>query len=236
MGQHRRGHGPHPAGRRASSAHAVTFPLLTTSSGAKMGKTASGALWLDAERTSPYDFYQYWINTEDPDVERFLGLFTFLPMDEVRRLGHSRARNYREAKEVLAFEVTKLCHGKPRLKRPARRAARSSAAARTWTTCPPSRSRRARPGHGRLRPLRRRGARQEPRRGPPPHRTGRRLVNGEVVPPSTRRSPPPTSERRDAPACGEEEVLRGAARLTPDTPDLKKAPARSPGLFFVTEP
>jgi tyrosyl-tRNA synthetase len=77
-----------------------------------MGKTATGALWLDAERTSPYDFYQYWINTEDPDVERFLGLLTFLPMDEVRRLGKLQGAELREAKEVLAFEVTSLCHGK----------------------------------------------------------------------------------------------------------------------------
>jgi tyrosyl-tRNA synthetase len=89
----------------------VTFPLLTTSSGAKMGKTAQGAVWLDAARTSPYDFYQYWINTEDPDVGRFLGLFTFLPMDEVRRLGALTGADLRQAKEVLAYEVTRLLHG-----------------------------------------------------------------------------------------------------------------------------
>lgn len=93
-------------------AHALTFPLITTSSGAKMGKTAQGAVWLDAERTSPYDFYQYWINTEDPDVERFLGLFTFLPMDEVKRLGALEGAEIRAAKEVLAYETTKLVHGK----------------------------------------------------------------------------------------------------------------------------
>ncbi|MBI5440738.1 MAG: tyrosine--tRNA ligase [Deltaproteobacteria bacterium] len=91
--------------------HAITFPLLTTSSGAKMGKTAQGAIWLDAARTRPYDFYQFWINTEDPDVERFLGLFTFLPMEEVRRLGALRDAELRVAKEVLAYEVTKLVHG-----------------------------------------------------------------------------------------------------------------------------
>lgn len=96
----------------AKPAHAITFPLLTTSSGAKMGKTASGALWLDAERTSPYDFYQYWINTEDPDVEKFLGLLTFLPMEEVRRLGALEGADLRQAKEVLAMEVTTLCHGR----------------------------------------------------------------------------------------------------------------------------
>lgn len=89
----------------------VTFPLIMTSSGAKMGKTAQGAVWLDAQRTSPYDFYQFWINTEDPDVGRFLGLFTFLPMDEVRRLGALTGADLREAKEVLAYEVTTLVHG-----------------------------------------------------------------------------------------------------------------------------
>ncbi|RMG94110.1 MAG: tyrosine--tRNA ligase, partial [Candidatus Dadabacteria bacterium] len=94
-----------------AEAHGITFPLLTTASGAKMGKTAQGAVWLDPERTSPYDFYQYWINTEDPDVERFLGLFTFLPMEEVRELGRLEGARIREAKEVLAFEVTKLVHG-----------------------------------------------------------------------------------------------------------------------------
>jgi tyrosyl-tRNA synthetase len=93
------------------SAHAVTFPLLTTSSGQKMGKTAKGALWLDPNRTTPYDFYQYWINTEDPDVEKFLSLLTFVPMEEVRRLGSLEGAAIREAKEILAFEVTKLCHG-----------------------------------------------------------------------------------------------------------------------------
>jgi tyrosyl-tRNA synthetase len=92
-------------------AHALTFPLITTSSGAKMGKTAQGAVWLAADRTSPYDFYQYWINTEDPDVARFLGLFTFLPMEEVRRLGALSGADIRHAKEVLAYEVTKIIHG-----------------------------------------------------------------------------------------------------------------------------
>ncbi len=92
--------------------HAVTFPLLTTASGAKMGKTAGGAVWLDAERTSPYEFYQYWINTDDRDVSRFLAYFTFLPMDEIQRLGSLKDEAIREAKEVLAYEVTQLAHGK----------------------------------------------------------------------------------------------------------------------------
>ena len=92
--------------------HAVTFPLLTTASGAKMGKTAGGAVWLDAERTSPYEFYQYWINVDDRDVSRFLGYFTFLPMDEIRRLGNLEDAAIREAKEILAYEATRLTHGK----------------------------------------------------------------------------------------------------------------------------
>ena len=92
--------------------HAVTFPLLTTATGAKMGKTAGGAVWLDAEQTSPYEFYQYWINVHDRDVSRFLAYFTFLPMDEVRRLGNLEHEAIREAKAVLAYEVTRLAHGK----------------------------------------------------------------------------------------------------------------------------
>jgi tyrosyl-tRNA synthetase len=91
--------------------HALTFPLLTTASGEKMGKTAGGAVWLDANRTSPYEFYQYWINTDDRDVERFLAYFTFLPITEVRRLGRLTGAESRNAKEVLAYEVTKLAHG-----------------------------------------------------------------------------------------------------------------------------
>jgi tyrosyl-tRNA synthetase len=92
-------------------AYGITFPLLTTSSGKKMGKTEAGAVWLDPQKTSPYDFYQYWRNTDDRDVERFLALYTFLPMEEVRRLGRLQDRAINEAKSVLAFEVTKLIHG-----------------------------------------------------------------------------------------------------------------------------
>ena len=91
--------------------HGITFPLLTTSSGIKMGKTHKGAIWLDPDLTSPYEYYQYWINQDDRDVERFLALFTLLPMEEVRRLGSLQAEEIREAKRVLAFEATKLCHG-----------------------------------------------------------------------------------------------------------------------------
>ncbi len=92
-------------------AEALTFPLLTTSSGAKMGKTAKGAVWLDAGRTTPYDYYQYWINIDDGDVERFLGLFTFLPMGEVRELSKLKGAELRRAKETLAFEATRINHG-----------------------------------------------------------------------------------------------------------------------------
>jgi len=92
-------------------AYALTYPLLTTNSGAKMGKTAAGAVWLDPERVSPYEYYQYWINTEDADVERFLAFFTFLPMDRVRELGRLTGADIRQAKEVLAFEAAKIVHG-----------------------------------------------------------------------------------------------------------------------------
>ncbi len=94
----------------AAQVYGITFPLLTTSSGAKMGKTAAGALWLDPEKTSPYEFYQYWIKVDDRDVERFLALFTFLPMEEVRRLGGLEGEAIREAKEILAFEATRITH------------------------------------------------------------------------------------------------------------------------------
>lgn len=93
------------------TAHALTSPLLATSSGTKMGKTHKGAIWLDPELTSPFDYYQYWINQDDRDVERFLAIFTLLPLDEVRRLGNLKGSSPREAREVLAYEATKLCHG-----------------------------------------------------------------------------------------------------------------------------
>ncbi|WP_276840179.1 tyrosine--tRNA ligase [Anaerovibrio lipolyticus] len=91
--------------------YGLTFTLLTKSDGQKMGKTAGGALWLDKEKTSPYDFYQYWRNVDDADVERCLALLTFLPMEEVHRLGALEGQEINEAKKVLAYEVTKLVHG-----------------------------------------------------------------------------------------------------------------------------
>ncbi|MDE6253829.1 MAG: tyrosine--tRNA ligase [Lachnospiraceae bacterium] len=92
-------------------AYGLTFKLLTTSEGIKMGKTMKGAVWLDAEKTSPYEFYQYWRNIEDVKVEECLGLLTFLPMDEVRRLGALEGAEINKAKEVLAYEITKIVHG-----------------------------------------------------------------------------------------------------------------------------
>ena len=89
----------------------LTSPLITTASGAKMGKTADGAIWLNADRLSPFQFWQFWRNTEDADVERFLSLFTELPMDEVRRLGALEGGDINEAKIILANETTTLCHG-----------------------------------------------------------------------------------------------------------------------------
>jgi tyrosyl-tRNA synthetase len=92
-------------------AYGLTTPLVMTAGGAKMGKTAAGAVWLSAERTSPYDFYQYWINTDDRDVGRFLRLFTFLSLAEIRELERLQGAEIRQAKEVLAFEVTRMVHG-----------------------------------------------------------------------------------------------------------------------------
>ena len=90
----------------------VTHHLITDSSGAKMGKSsASGQIWLDAELTSPYDYYQFWLNVDDADVERMLAIFTFVPMDEVRQLAAADGAALRGAKERLAFEATKLAHG-----------------------------------------------------------------------------------------------------------------------------
>ena len=93
------------------SAYGMTFKLLVNSEGKKMGKTESGALWLDPEKTSPFDFYQYWRNVNDKDVEKCLALLTFLPMEQVRDLGQRQDESINESKEILAFEVTKLIHG-----------------------------------------------------------------------------------------------------------------------------
>ena len=91
--------------------HGLTSPLITTASGEKMGKTAQGAVWLNAERLSAYEYYQFWRNTADPDVGRFLRLFTELPMAEIARLEALEEREINDAKKTLAFEATRLCHG-----------------------------------------------------------------------------------------------------------------------------
>ena len=101
-------------GRRLLGAQlfALTSPLITTTSGAKMGKTAQGAIWLDGAMVSPYDYWQFWRNTEDGDVGRFLKLFTILPLDEIRRLASLKGEEINEAKKVLATEATALVHGR----------------------------------------------------------------------------------------------------------------------------
>jgi tyrosyl-tRNA synthetase len=98
--------------KHQKTAFGITSPLITTSSGAKMGKTAQGAVWLDAEKTTPYDYFQYWINTDDRDVARFLALFTFLPFEEIRAIEKLDGADLNCAKTVLAFETTRLAHGK----------------------------------------------------------------------------------------------------------------------------
>ena len=105
--------------------YGMTFSLLTNSEGKKMGKTAKGALWLSADRTSPYEFYQYWRNVGDADVEKCLRMLTFLPMDEVKRLASLEGAEINKAKEVLAYEVTKLVHGEEEAKK-AQEGARSA--------------------------------------------------------------------------------------------------------------
>ncbi len=113
--------------RRVTSdeTYALTFPLVTRADGKKMGKTEQGAVYLDPAVYSPYNFYQYFRNVPDVDVERFLGLYTFLPIDEVRRLGSLKDAEINEAKEVLAFELTKAVHGEQEAER-VREAARNA--------------------------------------------------------------------------------------------------------------
>ena len=93
------------------SSFGLTYPLLTTSSGKKMGKTEKGAVWLDPQKTSPYEYYQYWINTEDGDVKKFLSIFTFLPMEEIHTLSDVEGAAINHAKQRLAYEATLLVHG-----------------------------------------------------------------------------------------------------------------------------
>ena len=97
--------------KSGKAVYGLTNKLLTKSDGSKMGKTAGGALWLDADKVSPYDFYQYWRNVDDADVKTCLSLLTFLPMEEVNRLSELKDEAINEAKQTLAYEVTKLVHG-----------------------------------------------------------------------------------------------------------------------------
>lgn len=108
-----------------TEAFALTSPLLTTASGAKMGKTAAGAVWLNEEQLSAYDYWQYWRNTEDADIERFLKLFTVLPMDEISRLAALEGSEINEAKKVLATEATTLIHGRQKAEAAAETARRA---------------------------------------------------------------------------------------------------------------
>lgn len=96
---------------KGKTVYGITFPLITTAGGAKMGKTVSGAVWLDGKLTSPYEYFQFWINTDDRDVERFLAFFTFLPMDEIRAIGNLEGEELNQAKTILAYEATKITHG-----------------------------------------------------------------------------------------------------------------------------
>lgn len=105
-------------------AEGITWPLLTTAGGQKMGKTAKGAIWLDPVKTSPYEFYQYWINVDDRDVKRFLAYFTFLPLSEINELCKVSGEKLRKAKEVLAYEATKITHGEKEARK-AREASKS---------------------------------------------------------------------------------------------------------------
>ena len=97
---------------RQETVFGITFPLITTSSGIKMGKTHKGAVWLDPERTPPYEYYQYWINTDDRDVARFMALFTFLPLNEINAVKSLSGAHLNDAKAVLAYEATALAHGR----------------------------------------------------------------------------------------------------------------------------
>jgi tyrosyl-tRNA synthetase len=105
--------------------YALTFPLITTASGAKMGKTAAGVVWLSAERTSPFDFYQYFVNVDDRDVIRFLKLLTFIPLDEIQRFAALEGAELSAAKQALAAAVTELVHGKAEAEK-GQRAARAA--------------------------------------------------------------------------------------------------------------
>jgi tyrosyl-tRNA synthetase len=122
-----------------ATVHGLTYPLLTTATGAKMGKTAAGAVWLDPEKLSPYNYYQYWINCDDRDVEKLLKIFTFLPMAEINRLTAQAGAELREAKRILAYEATIIAHGEAEA-RTAEQAARAAFAGEGDVTAMPATS------------------------------------------------------------------------------------------------
>jgi len=101
----------------AKEAYGLTFHLIETTAGKKMGKTEKGAVWLDAKKTSPYEYYQYWINADDKDVKKFLLIFTFLPLEEIKKLGRLKGAGIKKAKEILAYEATKILHGESAAKK-----------------------------------------------------------------------------------------------------------------------
>jgi len=127
---------------------ALTSPLITTTSGAKMGKTAAGAVWLNPDMVSPYDYWQYWRNTEDGDVERFLKLFTVVPLPEIARLAALRGQDVNEAKKVLATEATALVHGRPAAEQAAETARRTFEEGEIAETLPSIEVARAELDHG----------------------------------------------------------------------------------------
>ncbi len=149
--------------------YGLTSPLITTASGAKMGKSARGAVWLAADRLPPYDYWQFWRNTEDADVGRFLRLFTELPLDEIARLETLRGAELNEAKKVLATEATRLAHGTQAAEGAAETARRAFEAGEAAETLPSIEIPRADSGgrHPGIPPAHRRRPRRQQRRGPP---------------------------------------------------------------------
>ncbi len=186
-------------GRRMQGAElfALTSPLLATASGAKMGKTAAGAVWLNPERLSPYDFWQYWRNTEDADVGRFLKLFTDLPLSEVARLEALQGQEINEAKKILATEVTTLAHGKQAAESAAETARRTFEEGAKADTLADRRgaARQADGRHRRVRADARGRPCREQERGAQAHQGRRRPCSTTSRSPATRRrSPKPISD------------------------------------------
>ena len=121
---------------RSDTAYCLTFPLLTTADGSKMGKTAKGAVWLDPDRCSPFDYFQYWINCDDRDVVKLLKIYTELPMAQIEELGRREGAALRGSKEVLAFEATKLLHGEEEATRARRATAQAFGGGEDWSALP----------------------------------------------------------------------------------------------------